>query len=673
MASEVSSQTIFLHISGLHSSTEEANLHDLFSGFGPVASIQIIRPSVSSTNSVCNAIVHFQPSVDRNSIVQASQSLQNTLVNGQPIRILMCDSNANPSEESCIGKVFVKGLHESIGDTELRGIFSPIGKVASCEVSLNDGRSNGYGFVQFETEEVANLSIQKMDGAEIKGKILCVAKFDPKRYVEAETNLYIKNIGREITEEALKEEFHGYGEITSLIIMKDADGNSKGFGFVSFKTKESAENALKSMNGKILGSKALYVAQAQKKAERERMLQRQFEERTQKYKGCNLYVKNLADLVDDKALCEHFSIHGNIISAKVMLDEKGLSKGFGFVCFSSPQEAQSALSDYQSILFGRPIYVAVAQPKEIRHAQLENMFAQKTAAIDGPQYGMLPFVDCPSGSCILPPPPVSCQFSPSENIMPTEVYTLPSISEPMPQCNILGAPMPKQVYTPSSVYSGFPPMPYFYGLGPYCHPQQSTSIGDFGAFLQPVGEVAPPLIPSHMIHMPFPIKGVQPTACFGRPEPSCHPQQSMCEGYFGAFSQPNPGELHMPSPVSIFQPMPCFDRWQPACHHQQSIIVGDFEISLQPNSYTELNMPPLISGSEPMSYFDRPEPSCHSRQIICGGDLRTFPQPMQRQIHMSSPVSNSKETSDFDGLQAIHYAQQRIMIGEFQIPLLSMP
>ncbi|KAH7415670.1 hypothetical protein KP509_14G056300 [Ceratopteris richardii] len=399
------------------------------------------------------------------------------------------------------------------------------------------------------------------------------------------------------------------------------------------------------------------------------MLQHQFEERAQKYKECNLYVKNLADLVDDKALCEHFSSHGNIISAKVMLDGKGLSKGFGFVCFSSPQEAQSALSEHQSLLCGRPIYVAVAQPKEIRHAQLENMFAQKTAAIDWPQYGMLP--SCPSYSCI--PSPVSYQFSPSENIMPREVYTLPSISEPMPQCDILGAPMPRQVYMPSSMYSGFPPMPYFYGLGPYCQPQQITSIGDFGAFLQPVGEVDPPLIPSHMIHMPFPIKGVQPTSCFGRPEPSCLLQQSMCEGYFGAFPQPNAGELHMPSPVSSFQPMPCFDRWQPACHHQPSIIVGDFQISRQPNSYAELNMPPLISGSQPMSYFDRAEPSCHSRQIICDGDLRTFPQPMQGQIYMSCPVSNSKETSHFDGLQPIHYPQQSIMIGGFQIPLLSMP
>ncbi|KAH7388553.1 hypothetical protein KP509_16G081500 [Ceratopteris richardii] len=599
MANEVTSQTSFLHISGLDSSTKEADLHDIFSGVAPVASIHIIRPAIS-TNSVCNAIVHFQPSVDRYTIAQASQSLENTLVNGEPIRILICDSNANPSEESCIGKVFVKGLDESIGDTELHDIFSPIGKVASCEVSLNDGKSNGYGFVRFETEEVANLSIQKLNGAEIKGKILCVENFDPKRYLATETNLYIKNIGLEITEEALKEEFSGYGEITSLIIMRDADGNPKGFGFVNFKTKDSAENALKAMNGKILGCKALYVALAQKKAERERMLQHQFEERraerAQKYKESNLYVKNLADLVDDEALYEHFSAHGNIVSAKVMLDERGLSKGFGFVCFSSPREAESALSEHQSILFGRYIYVAVAQPKEIRHAHLENLFAQKTAAIDRPQYGMLPSADFPSYNCIAPP--VSYQFSPLENIMPRQAYT--------------------QAYTPSSIDSGFPPMPYFYGLGPYCQPQESTCTGDFTTFLPPAGGVAPPLIPSHFIpstqtiaggvlHMPFPIAGVQPMACFGRAEPSCHPQQTMCKGDFGTFPQPNPGELHMPSPIPSFQPMPCFDRSQPACHHQRSIIVGDSEFFLQPN-YTELCMPPSISGSQPMPYIRLPFP-----------------------------------------------------------------
>lgn len=43
-------------------------------------------------------------------------------------------------------------------------------------------------------------------------------------------------------------------------------------------------------------------------------------------------------------LREHFSQCGTITSAKLMRDEKGISRGFGFVCFSTPEEAYKAVN-----------------------------------------------------------------------------------------------------------------------------------------------------------------------------------------------------------------------------------------------------------------------------------------------------------------------------------------
>ena len=57
-------------------------------------------------------------------------------------------------------------------------------------------------------------------------------------------------------------------------------------------------------------------------------------------------MKNLDDMVDDEYLMKHFSSYGTIVSAKVMRTEKGISRGFGFVCFSSPEEAAKAVAEH---------------------------------------------------------------------------------------------------------------------------------------------------------------------------------------------------------------------------------------------------------------------------------------------------------------------------------------
>jgi len=170
--------------------------------------------------------------------------------------------------------------------------------------------------------------------------------------------------------------------------MSDADGATRGFGFVNFEDAVDAAACVSDLNGKEMGDKTLYAGRAQKKAEREAELRARFDEaraeRVAKYQGMNLYVKNLADTLDDDGLRAEFTPYGAITSAKVMRDATGKSKGFGFVCYTSPEDATRAVTEANGrMVEGKPMYVALAQRREVRRAQLEQQYASLPGALAG--------------------------------------------------------------------------------------------------------------------------------------------------------------------------------------------------------------------------------------------------------------------------------------------------
>jgi polyadenylate-binding protein len=101
--------------------------------------------------------------------------------------------------------------------------------------------------------------------------------------------------------------------------------------------------------------------------------------------GTNLYVKNLADSFDDEGLKKLFDRFGTITSAKVMT-EGGRSKGFGFVCFTSVDDASAAMNAMNGqIIASKPLYVAVAQKKEERRAFLSKQYKDRHMGAWTPQ------------------------------------------------------------------------------------------------------------------------------------------------------------------------------------------------------------------------------------------------------------------------------------------------
>jgi len=430
-----------LYVGELDPSVTEAMLFELFSSIGQVASIRVCRDAVTR-RSLGYAYVNYNSSEDGE---KALEELNYTVIKGKPCRIMW--SQRDPAlRKTGQGNVFIKNLDHAIDNKALHDTFAAFGNILSCKVAQDElGNSKGYGFVHYETAEAANNAIKHVNGMLLNEKKVFVGHHIPKKermskFEEMKanfTNIYVKNIDLEVSDEDFRELFEKHGDITSASIARDDQGKSRGFGFVNYIKHEAASAAVDALNDTDFRGQKLYVGRAQKKHEREEELRKQYEaarlEKQSKYQGVNLYIKNLNDDVDDEKLRDMFTPFGTITSAKVMRDampaegrsespsdekkdevkeepkeaeikeepkeeskddssddkkdenksgekvtikgEKkilGKSKGFGFVCFSNPDEATKAVTEMnQKMIEGKPLYVALAQRKDVRKNQLE--------------------------------------------------------------------------------------------------------------------------------------------------------------------------------------------------------------------------------------------------------------------------------------------------------------
>ncbi len=82
--------------------------------------------------------------------------------------------------------------------------------------------------------------------------------------------------------------------------------------------------------------------------------------------SAKLYVGNLSFNTDDEGLRQAFSSYGELVSASVITDRyTGRSRGFGFVEFSTSEDAQKATDAMNGqSLDGREIVVNVAREPE---------------------------------------------------------------------------------------------------------------------------------------------------------------------------------------------------------------------------------------------------------------------------------------------------------------------
>ena len=73
-------------------------------------------------------------------------------------------------------KLYCGGLSWDITDESLRAAFEPFGSISEAKVitDRDTGRSRGFGFVSFDSEEDAAKAIEELNGTELDGRTITV-------------------------------------------------------------------------------------------------------------------------------------------------------------------------------------------------------------------------------------------------------------------------------------------------------------------------------------------------------------------------------------------------------------------------------------------------------------------------------------------------------------------
>jgi RNA recognition motif-containing protein len=85
-------------------------------------------------------------------------------------------------------------------------------------------------------------------------------------------NLFVGNLGSEVTHEEIRRLFEAYGQVAQVHIIVDRDtGLPRGFAFVEMTNDTEAEKAIRALNGSIFRDRTLDVNYARPRPERQQL------------------------------------------------------------------------------------------------------------------------------------------------------------------------------------------------------------------------------------------------------------------------------------------------------------------------------------------------------------------------------------------------------------------
>ncbi|XP_010442131.1 PREDICTED: polyadenylate-binding protein RBP47C [Camelina sativa] len=301
--------------------------------------------------------------------------------------------NASNTENKTI---WVGDLLYWMDENYLNSAFSSSGEISSVKVIRNkhNGSSEGYGFVEFVSHDVAEKVLQEFNGetminAEQPFRLNWASFSTGEKRLESgpDLSIFVGDLAPEVTDTLLEKLFsEKYPSVKNAKVVIDGiSGRSKGYGFVRFGDDSERSKAMLEMNGVKCSSRAMRIGPATPRKpsgyhhQGGYMSNGGLPRHDGESLNTTIFVGGLDSSVTDEDLRQPFTAFGDIVSVKIPI-----GRGCGFIQFVNRENAEEALEKLNGSLIGKQT-VRLSWGHNTGNKQPRGEYAEHW--VDHPYYG----------------------------------------------------------------------------------------------------------------------------------------------------------------------------------------------------------------------------------------------------------------------------------------------
>ena len=220
----------------------------------------------------------------------------------------------------------------------------------------------------FDSKETKEESDEKSESENEEIKPKSEEKDEDEEVPEDGTTLFIKNLSFETRNDAVRNHFKEIGPIHMVQVVMKGSSESRGYGFIQFKTKKAADKALKLLQFSELDGRKVELSRSDRKLQIDPSVVRKGVKAI-KQTGTKILVRNIPFQANVKEVRDLFKVFGEIKTIRLpkkMTPGQEQHRGFCFVEYGSNANAKAAFEALSNSthLYGRRLVLEWAAPDD---------------------------------------------------------------------------------------------------------------------------------------------------------------------------------------------------------------------------------------------------------------------------------------------------------------------